>query len=52
VSDVAKKMGALLDLAQPATVTDPLNHTTTFGYDAKWREIGVREQFYSHTPMP
>jgi YD repeat-containing protein len=36
-----KEMGPLLDLTPPvtfnqvATVTDPLNHTTTFGYDAK-----------------
>lgn len=28
-------MGSLLDLAPPATVTDPLNHTTTVGYDTK-----------------
>jgi RHS Repeat len=28
-------MGSLLDLTPPATVTDPLSHTTTFGYDAK-----------------
>ncbi|TKB59291.1 MAG: hypothetical protein E8D48_16495, partial [Nitrospira sp.] len=25
----------MLDLAPPATVADPLNHTTTFGYDPK-----------------
>jgi YD repeat-containing protein len=25
----------VLDLAPPATVTDPLSHTTTFGYAAK-----------------
>ncbi len=28
-------MGSLLNLAPPSTVTDPLNHTTTFGYDTK-----------------
>jgi YD repeat-containing protein len=28
-------MGSLLDLAQLSAVTDPLNHTTTFGYDPK-----------------
>ncbi|NGZ11957.1 MAG: RHS repeat protein [Nitrospira sp. LK70] len=28
-------MGSVLDLAPPATVTDPLSHTTTFGYDTK-----------------
>lgn len=28
-------MGSVLDLAPPVTVTDPLSHTITFGYDAK-----------------
>lgn len=28
-------MGALLDLAPLSTLTDPLNRTTTFGYDTK-----------------
>lgn len=31
----ANDRGAVLDLASPATVTDPLSHTTTFGYDTK-----------------
>ena len=30
-----RMMGVLLDLTPPATVTDPLSHTTTFGYDPK-----------------
>ncbi len=28
-------MGSLLDFVSPPTVTDPLSHTTTFGYDTK-----------------
>jgi YD repeat-containing protein len=30
-----EEMGSLLDLAPLSTITDPLNHTTTFGYDTK-----------------
>lgn len=30
-----KSSGSVRNLALPGIVTDPLNHTTTFGYDSK-----------------
>jgi YD repeat-containing protein len=35
------EVGSLLDFVPPPTVTDPLSHTTTFGYDTKGNLITI-----------